>query len=131
MSGIFLDTRPFLKEFQKITMQTIPDLARKGLFNAAAELLNDSDRVEPKTPLKEGHLKGSKKIEISVGMGETVILAGFNIDYASYVHEMVKKHAWTEPGSGPKFLESKLLMFKNKYIAIAGETVARGAAGKK
>lgn len=126
MSGFFLDTRPVMARIRHLSENVLPDVARKGLFAVGAEILRDADSVPPKTPLKEGHLKGSKKIEVSVAIGGPVLLAGFNIEYASYVHEMVKKHPWTEPDSGPKFLQSKLSMFGKKYFAMLGEAIRRG-----
>jgi hypothetical protein len=127
MSGYYLDAREFIEGVKRFNEKVLPPVMRKGLFAAAAELLQDADRVEPKTPVKEGHLKGSKKIEISVDLaGNISVLAGFNIEYASYVHEMVMRHKWTEPGSGPKFLESKLFMFPGKYIGICAEAIRRG-----
>jgi hypothetical protein len=61
------------------------------------------------------------------------IICGFNIEYASYVHEMVRLEAygekginWTEPESGAKFLESKLTMFGNKYLKLIAAVVSAG-----
>lgn len=134
MSGFFLDWSEVQKSMERMTQNVIPAVSRKALFAVAAELLQDADRVPPKTPKKEGHLKGSKKIEISIAeLGKIAVLAGFNISYASFVHEKVpreeygeKKISWTEPGSGPKYLESKLLMFKKKYFDMLGEAIRRG-----
>lgn len=129
MSNFSLDLSSFLQEFPKVCYEKIPSATQKGLFNAASELKLDSDHVEPKTPVKEGHLKGSWEAHVEFLGGKTMewtLVVGFNIKYASYVHEMAKKHAWTEPGSGPKFLESKLYMFKDKYLTIVAETVKRG-----
>jgi hypothetical protein len=101
-----------------------PEDFKRGLFNAAAELLRDANNVEPKTPKKEGTLKGSWEIEASYTSPDVwELVCGFNEVYASYLHEMadlpmVMAH-WTEPGSGPKYLESKLTMFGSKYIDIA------------
>jgi|WetSurSiteA1Bulk_404760.scaffolds.fasta_scaffold00047_43 hypothetical protein len=133
MSGFFLDWSEIQKSMEKMTENVIPAVTRKGLFAVGAELLRDADRIEPKTPKKEGHLKGSKKIEVAIDQGKISLLAGFNISYASFVHEMVpreeygeKQISWTEPGSGPKYLQAKLVMFKKKYFAMLGEAIRRG-----
>lgn len=119
--SIFENLDKVLNSIKDIAENVIPEQTRKGMFQAASELLNDADRVEPKTPKKEGHLRGSKHIEIS----PTEIYVGFNISYASYVHEMVplesygeKSITWSEPGSGAKYLESKMTMFLEKYLQI-------------
>lgn len=127
MSGLSLDLTAFEKQFSEVCNVTIPHLTEKGLFKAANELKLDADHVEPKTPVKEGTLKGSWKVEVEfLGKDTWTLVCGFNVDYASYVHEMVKKNPWTQSGSGPKFLESKLYMFSDKYIGIVAKVVAEG-----
>jgi len=125
--SLYLDLSTFQKEFSEVCLTEIPHLTEKGLFNAANELKLDADHVEPKTPLKEGHLKGSWEVQVEfIEKDLWSLVCGFNISYAIYVHEMVKVHSWTEPGSGPKFLESKLYMFTDKYLRIVAETIAKG-----
>lgn len=118
-SGVYLDMRDFNEKFRKMTEVTTPEAMRKGIFAAVSDIKLDADEVAPRTPVKEGHLKGSWMSEITYkSANEFSVLCGFNIEYAIFVHEMVKRHDWTEPGSGPKFLESKLFMFGNKYLEI-------------
>jgi hypothetical protein len=127
MSGFYMDFSAFKKEFEQVVNNTVPDLTKKGLFSAASSLKLDSDHVQPKTPVKEGHLKGSWMTQVGSDAGSWCLLCGFNVEYASYVHEMVKRHPWTEPESGPKFLESKLYMFPDKYLRLVAETIQQGA----
>jgi len=53
-----------------------------------------------------------------------VAVVGFNTPYAEYIHEGVRLDGthkivnWSEPGSGKKFMESKLLKYGKKYIGI-------------
>jgi hypothetical protein len=120
-TGFYLDLSQFKRRFEKLTNNDIPEAMRQGFFKAAATLLNDADNVEPKTPKKKGDLKGSKKIAVEANE----IIAGFNIIYAAYLHEEGKPDwNWSEPGSGPKYLESKLWMFGDKYIRIATEALS-------
>lgn len=114
----------FAQKFTSV-VKGFEDRGRKGLFNAAGELLQDADNVEPKTPKKWGDLKGSKKIEIVDKGGDPFVKAGFNIEYAHHVHEMVSPAVnWTEPGSGAKYLESKLTRFWQKYLRIIANTIS-------
>lgn len=137
MGGFTLYLADFDAKFAEIVKHKIPEAGRQGAFKVAAQLLLDADEVEPKTPLKEGHLKGSKKIDVEdTADGGFDISAGFNIDYASYVHEMVPLEAygekqinWTEPGSGPKYLESKIYMFKDKYLEIIAASIREAGGG--
>jgi hypothetical protein len=134
MSAFNLDLTQFTAKLKQITQTVIPEAARKGMFQAMNELKHDSDKEPPKTPVKEGHLKGSWRVEISPGgfSGNIEIIAGFNIEYASYVHEMfygigfgdiITPGTWTEPGSGPKFLESKLTRYFKKYLEIINRNI--------
>jgi len=115
-----MNTEDFRREFGRI-IHILPEDLKKGLFKAGAELIDDANRVEPKTPKKEGTLKGSWQIQAEAKGGENYeIWAGFNEEYASRVHEMVDPGVhWSEPGSGAKYLESKLTMFGKKYLDIA------------
>jgi len=141
MSAFSLDISDFLKGAEKIARKWYGDL-EKAQFRAASELIHDANYEEPKTPLKEGHLKGSVKIEAhATDLNETTVFAGFNIGYASFLHERiygsqsvmgemalggatyVTPSSWTEPGSGPKFLESKLMRHRKKYFDIMAQGI--------
>jgi hypothetical protein len=139
MSGFFMDLTNFQSGLEKFAGTAMPDLVRKGIFAATAELIHDANTVPPKTPRREGHLRGSSRpggggdpIINKTIAGEEVI-CGFNIEYASFVHEMVREEKWgekgirwTEPDSGAKFLESKLTMFGNKYLKLIAAVVSAG-----
>jgi hypothetical protein len=134
MGSFTLDLTKFDQEFDRINKTAVPGAARRGAFKAASELLLDADNIEPKVPLKEGHLKGEKVIEIEVQPdGGAEIRAGYNKEYASYLHEMVTDDptpkTWTEPGSGPKFLEDKLTRFNEKYLEIMAAEIREEGGG--
>lgn len=67
------------------------------------------------------------------GMGEPgalVAIVGFNTPYAAYLHEH-PEFTFTEPGSGGKFLESKILPKKDELMAlIAGRIKASLEGGR-
>jgi len=130
-SGFSLDFSDFEKGFNDLVKNAIPPDAEKGLFNAAAAMLKDADEEIPMTPRKEGHLRGEKKIEnVLTTKGEISVTAGFNKEYAASLHEMPKeagdKINWTLPGSGPKFLETKMVRNKQKYMEIVAESIRGG-----
>jgi hypothetical protein len=56
---------------------------------------------------------------------------GFNTPYAAYLHEGMRKDGshvvknWSEQGSGAKFLETKLIMFRDRYGRIMVEVIER------
>lgn len=116
-----MDFKAFNKDMKKFFKTLAPEQLEKGLFRAASEMLHDADKVEPKTPFEKGDLKGSKHYEPRTDKREISISAGYNLIYAAYQHEKEKgpRSAYNLPGSGPKFLETKMVMFKDKYIGIA------------
>ena len=146
--GFQMDTRDFMRKFMKIAQDTIPSLAGRGLFMAGNELLRDGIKIPPQAPFREGHLRGSARTQ---GEGQVMhqltssekkafrafkneaaiwVLAGFNIDYAAKWHELswIKSARinWTRTGAklpGPKYLESKMAMFKDKYMKIAATAI--------
>ena len=144
-SGIVVDTKEFDADFKRIVNHAIPELREKGMWNAAWELLADSDDVVPQTPFGDrstgvgarggakkggGDLRGSAKVEIERKRNDVIAWAGFNIVYASYVHEGLETWNWTKthvPNPGPKFLESKLAPNRDKYMRIVADTIRNGA----
>jgi len=121
-----MDLSKFAKDFTRITSKTIPDKAGKASFKVAAMIINDAIKVIPKAPFDVGDLRASQFIEL-IPTQHLGVRLGFNIEYAAKWHELdVKKAkdiAWTTPGSGRKFLSSKLSMFKNKYIEFLASMI--------
>jgi hypothetical protein len=131
-SGFFIDSSDFDKKFKDVTKNIIPSLAGKGLFDAANELLRDAVVFPPQVPFLKGDLRGSKIVEkAKKDRNDISVKTGFNIEYATRQHE-------AEPGEfnytrivakqpGPKFLESKMVKFKDKYMAIAAAVIKAGS----
>lgn len=122
-----VDFRAFDADFIKLMEKSAPKELEKGLFKAASEMMRDADTKEPKTPFEIGDLKGSKHYEPNQDRKEISIEAGYNLIYAAYQHEKEKtsKSSYNLPGSGPKFLQKKMVMFKKKYIWIASKHLER------
>lgn len=128
--GLIWDSSEFAQDFKRITMHDIPELRDKGMINAANELLRDADQSPPQTPFDKSDLRASKMVEMEHMRGEVIVWAGFNILYASYVHEGQVDWNWTTvhvPNPGPKFLESKLAPNRDKYMRIVANTIQSGA----
>ncbi len=116
-----MDFKAFDKDLKKLMEDSAPREIKLGLFKAASEMLHDADKEEPKTPFEKGDLRGAKIIKIKETEKEIYSEQGFNIIYAAYQHEKEKTPTseYNLPGSGPKFLELKMIRNKNKYIEIA------------
>lgn len=123
-----LDFRKFDKTFFPLVEKKIPKFTAKGIFNAAAEMLQDADKEAPQTPFEHGDLRGSKKIEKpKITYNKISVEAGYNIKYAAKLHEsepgqyhFVPRKGITSPGR--KWLEAKMAAYKEKYIKIAAMT---------
>ena len=150
--GMTLDISDFAKGFKKLVEQSAPEAIDKGLFRAGAELLHDAIYLSRGAPKEIGDLWASGSIQgagalINVANGQIVdapagfkstqeaehvsIAAGFNREYAAYLHEGHRKDGsytikwWTymkgAHDPGPKYLESKMASKAEKYKWIIGK----------
>jgi len=130
-----IDFKDFEKGFAKIIEKASSEEAGKGLFKAGNELLQDAIKVEPIAPFDEGTLRGSARTnKADIKKGEITVETGFNIEYAARWHELTpeedSKISWTTPGSGRKYLESKMVKFKDKYMKIVTKSIENALKGK-
>ncbi|MDX9975327.1 MAG: minor capsid protein, partial [FCB group bacterium] len=132
----------------------MPEAARQGMAKAGMALLRDCIMDPDTVPLEEGTLRASGMVfvedqligtskdlgadgpltEIGVPRKNTVtVTVGFNSPYAVYQHEGMRKDGsfvvenYSEPGSGPKFLENKLAENAEDYMRLAAQEAARVA----
>ena len=129
-SGYYIDMTDFDKKFNNLMKNVIPEYGEKGAFNAMNALLDDAVEKPPQAPFKKGRLWGSKIVKkIQEAGKETSIEGGFNIEYARRWHEVEPGTInWTRTGAkqpGPKYLQSKMVQFKERYGGIIAETIRR------
>jgi hypothetical protein len=67
-----------------------------------------------------------KDFMMTIKGAEFVGVIGFNAPYAARLHEGVGFH-FTEPSSGPKYLESKMIRNQDMYFEIVANTIKEGA----
>jgi|SRR3972149_739893 len=147
--GMTLDFKDFEKGFKRIVEDAIPKEAGKGLFKAGNQVLLDAVQKPPQAPKDIGDLWGSKRIdEAKVKRGEITLDCGFNIKYAARWHEISPSNIsekdklgrvmsghwpihWTKnkgaSNPGPKYLEKKMMMYKNDYMKIVAEHIKNSA----
>jgi len=144
------DFSDFNKKFDRIVEQTFPALIEKGLGVAMNDLLGDCIQEVPTVPLKEGWLRGSGSIFVQnkfegtsagigggktkfantdhgemISLGKYVGVVGFNAPYAAKMHEGID-YQFTDPSSGAKYLESKIVRKKELYIKDIADTIKAG-----
>ena len=116
-----MDTKEFAKDLLKITEKEIPGDIIKAYWELGWLIIGDAIKIEPTVPMKSSDLRGSG--EVVVDEKKLEMKSGFNMIYAHRQHEGMKDWNWTTPGSGPKYLESKIAMFKNKYIKFIADRI--------
>ena len=127
-TGMTFDTKDFDIKFPRVINKEIPEAGARAEYRVAAMVIRDAILEEPRAPHSKGGgtLWRSQKIEQpQIKAGEITIELGFDVEYAAIVHEMPDNTNWTMTGSGPKYLEAKLIKNKEKYMA----EIARGMQG--
>ena len=123
-TGFTVDFSNFEKEFERIVKSAIPAAGARGLQKGAAFLLRDAVLEPPTVPKKLGNLRRTQQVnKPKISPKEISVEAGFAADYAAKVHEMPNTYNYTEPGSGPKYLESKLIRNKEKYMKMTADQI--------
>ncbi|MBE3124844.1 MAG: hypothetical protein IMZ57_04210 [Acidobacteria bacterium] len=129
-----IDFSDFEKGLTKLVKQSEPKATAEGLFQAGSRLIIDAKEMKPYVPWKEGTLSGSGRTDpANVTRDGAEVTVGFNKEYAARWHELSPeedaKINWTLPFSGRKYLESKMAMFKDKYMKIVATYLAKVLGG--
>ena len=105
-----------------------------GVRRAIIALKSDALDSPPSCPIKSGHMYDNHVITYGK---RSASLAVVNTRYAAAVHEGVNAKGvimnWTRPGSGPKWIEAKLIRYQAVYANKVLDGVAsslRNALGK-
>ena len=130
MSSKFtFDTRVFTKSFLTLTLLKYPKATERGIQVALKQLKEDADDIPPKTPHKEGVLKGSAVIKSKIKAKAIEGTLTYEMPYAPYQHAGMRFDGsrkvlnYSEAGSGAGFLSKKLVRYYNKYIGLIVKSV--------
>lgn len=127
-TGFTVDAQDFYKKFLDVTQKQIPKLVERALYYAGQLLMRDAKMSQPFLPHKWGGLWRSEDIKQAVQKsGAWILECGFNIEYAARLHEAPDGWNWTLEGSGPKFLETKMAMNRNVYMAAVALVLKTGS----
>jgi len=127
-TGFTLDATEFLRNFRRITEEKIPRNLGEALEETWPYILADAVEEVPKVPVDTGHLSKTQKVgEYRIYKDRIFCEGGFHADYAAKVHEMPVSTNWSEPGSGPKFLESALISNNRKYMKEVADRLRKKA----
>lgn len=127
-TGMTFNTKDFDIKFPRVINKEIPEESAMLEYKVAGMVIRDAILEEPRAPHKTGNLWRSQKIEPPrIMAGEITIELGFDTEYATATHEMPSNVNWTMTGSGPKYLEAKLIKNKEKYMGTIAEGLKRKA----
>ena len=130
MNVIFkADKRWFRRKMQE-AIDVVADFAYEAMWKAMREHLNDCLNVPPTVPFDTGWLKENHEITVD-GFGKyvrgEVTVDEDKVKYAVIIHEGISRwgtpFVYKTPGSGAKWIESKLIRFKGKYKNIMHEHI--------
>jgi len=122
-TGLYMDFSEFDKGFEKYLKKHKTESAA-ALEKVAAFVLADAVSEQPTVPKKSGTLRREQAIgEAQIGRKGISIVFGFNTEYAARLHEAPTNWNWSEPGSGPKYLQSKLEKNMRKYMKKVAEYI--------
>lgn len=131
-----IDFTDFEKGLTKLVKQSEPRETAKGLFKAGSQLIKDAIEMRPFVPFDEGHLRGAGRTDPATLLPDGAeVVVGFNKEYAARWHELTPqedaKINWTfDPGNPHrKYLESKMATFKNDYMKIVADHLAKVLGG--
>jgi hypothetical protein len=110
--------KPFSGDDAEDNMKSLsaamPMMVAGALYRLGLELKN---KAHPLTPMDTGALRRSLFVTIpnpTAGVMKCRVGAdGRSAPYARFVHEMPKSTNWSEPGTGPKYLERPFNEMKN------------------
>jgi hypothetical protein len=131
--SISFNAASFLGGFKKFTDYKMPNAIGKAQFQTGWMVIRYANTKKPYTPRDKSDLQASGRVEVvptSKIMGATVasdVIVGFNKEYAAKLHEMPKgrKVNWTLPGSGRKYLETKLYHYKRDFMRFMAEIISK------
>lgn len=143
------DVSDFRKGFAGLCSISLPKEISKAVWTAGNELLHDAIYEEPQAPMLEGHLRASARTQTPDGTmrpagvvvggqpdclapdGNFSLEVGFNIKYAHRWHEVSPEEdariKWTTKYAakpGRKYLETKLVRNKDRYLKLMGDVLA-------
>lgn len=96
-----------------------------ALKEVIEEFSNDVRDKEPMVPIDTGQLIDSEKKQVNNSNSASY---GFTAPYAGLVHENIDAENWSRPGSGPRFISSKMedRSLRDKYLKIMWKNLKFG-----
>jgi len=124
-TGFYMDFAEFDEGFERY-VRRYPEAAADSLHRQGPFILAKAVTEEPMVPHKSGTLARSQRVlRPVIRKREIFVFLGFNTEYAAYVHEGLETWNWTLPGSGPKYLETKLARYATDVVKRMAEELSK------
>ncbi len=124
-TGFYTDFSDFEKGFSKYVSR-YPEAAADALHRQGPFILEKAITEEPKAPHRFGALwRSQRTLRPVIRRGEIFVFLGFDIEYAARLHEGLESWNWTLPGSGPKYLETKLARYATDVVKRMAEELSK------
>ena len=96
-----------------------------GMKEAVIMIHEDMEKVPPKIPLDDGHLRNSWFAHFKKNAkGNPGAIFGFTANYAFFVHENINPIIkWSRPGSGPKFMQAAIKRNYTNILKVIGGAI--------
>lgn len=118
-------------EFKQLIVELrakAPMASVAGVTAAMETLKKDCLEIEPTVPVESGFLRDHHEILPTVVVGSNIIgtmkVPG---PYAASIHEGISRwgtaYKYKTPGTGAKWIQSKMLRYREKYVKATGMTV--------
>lgn len=107
--------------------QAIAEQAGMEALQLGAEMIYKD--AMPLTPKKTGTLRRSFSITPVPGPGSNAVILSFNTPYARRWHEALGPVKWSEPGTGPKYLQKPFEADADKVKALINKRVRDALRG--
>lgn len=126
-----------VSEFKQLLIDLnikMPAASVVGVTAAMEEFKKDCLEVVPKVPFKTGFLHDHHEILPTKIVG-SLIIGTLKVPgpYAASIHEGISRwgtsYKYKTPGTGAKWIQSKMLKYVEKYVKIAGSVVRRFFGG--
>jgi hypothetical protein len=118
--SLTIDSSQFTREFKKLNDKFIGKYGDEAIMKAAFALRFDAEDISPTVPKKIGTLRSEVKFKpVSSRLRKGVDVV-WTQKYAARLHYAPKTWKFSEPGSGPDYVESKLRTRGQKYLAVMG-----------
>lgn len=120
-----------VSEFKQLIVELrakVPMASVAGVTTAMEALKNDCLEIEPTVPIESGFLRDHHEVLPAVIVGSNIVgtmkVPG---PYAASIHEGISRwgtaYKYKTPGTGAKWIQSKMLRYREKYVGIAGITI--------